>query len=164
MRIMRFILPAIAMLTLATGFSARAQRVALDERVPKIKIHSWLDNAVPRKSQYTYIEFVHSTTLPCIESFLKIRERAERFGPNLGVMFITAEKPENINSLLRECSGEYIGTALDTNGDIFAAFGVTYVPFGVVVDSRGKALWFGNPLTIEDDFFDKLTSGKNGTH
>ncbi len=161
---MKKLLLATVLMVTAFGLQAQAQRVALGEKVPKIKIHAWLDNAVPKKAQYTYIEFVHSTTVPCIESFMKIREYSDRLGPRLGVVFITGEEPQNINVMLRDCIGEYVGTALDPTGEIFGAFGVTYVPFGVVVDSKGKALWFGNPITIEDDFFDKLTTVKNDTH
>ena len=40
-------------------------------------------------------------------------------------------------------------------GRIFSAFNVQYVPFGVLVDSRNRALWMGNSLQLTPEIIEK---------
>ncbi len=141
-----------------------AQHVALKERIPKIKTDLWLDDREPKKAQYTYIEFVHSKTSSCIRTFRQIQEDKAYFGENMRAIIITKESPEQISSALRECVNEYIHVAFDAEGDVFNLFGVKYVPFGIIIDHRRKALWFGNPATVNEDFFSKITTQNNDTH
>lgn len=151
---------AILILLLSTAFAAaEAQNIATRERAPKIKprYHRWLDDAAPRQTEYTYIEFVHSTSEPCIESCRKIRRYIDGTDRPFRVIFITCEKPAHIDSRLHECAGEYVGTIVDEEGRIFDDFGVRYVPFGVLMDSKRRVLWFGNPITTDNDFFRKIT-------
>lgn len=136
---------------LGTTLSASAQRVALEERIPKIKTNLWLDGKAPEKARYTYIEFVYSKTVPCIQTFLKIQEEQSLFGENLRAIIITKESPEQISDELRKCVTDYVNVAFDPEGEIFRAFGIHYVPFGIIVDHRRKAVWFGNPITLNED-------------
>lgn len=135
---------------------AIAQRVALEERIPKIKADKWLDDNEPSEARYTYIEFVHSKTIPCIRTFLKIKEDHDHFGKDLQAIIITKEEPKDISPALRECVTEHIKVAFDTEGEIFREFRVRYVPFGIVIDQRRRVLWFGNPITVDEDFFSKI--------
>lgn len=151
-------------LMLGVTVSASAQHVALGERVPKIKCDRWLDNKVPEKSQYTYIEFVHSKTIPCIRTFLQIQDDNAYFGNNLRAVIITKEAPEQISTQLRECVNDYVNVAFDVESEVFRKFRVRYVPFGIIIDHRRKVLWFGNPATLNEDYFSKITPQNNDTH
>lgn len=151
-------------LLLCSAVSASAQRVALEERVPKIKSKLWHEGKEPKKADYTYIEFVHSKTIPSINTFLKIKRDNVYFNENLRAIIITQERPEQIGAELRECASDYINIAFDVDGEIFRSFGVRYVPFGIIIDRRRKALWFGNPTTIDEDFFNKIKPQSNDTH
>lgn len=141
-----------------------AQRVALEERIPKIKTKLWLDGKMPSKARYTYIEFVHSKTVPCIRTFLNIQQQHARFGEDIRAIIVTKENPAQISQALRESVTEYVNVAFDTKGEIFREFRVQYVPFGIVIDHRRRALWFGNPITVNDDFFKKIKTKRNDTH
>ena len=140
-------------LLLCSALSASAQRVALGERIPKIKAEMWLDGRSPEKSQYTYIEFAHSRTAPCLRTFLKIQADTTHFGEQLRGIIITKESPEQISTTLRESANDDISIAFDLEGEIFRQFGVRYVPFGIIIDHKRRALWFGNPDTLNEDFF-----------
>lgn len=142
---------------------AQAQHVALEERIPKIKAGQWLNDNAPEKSQYTYIEFINSRTASCQHTLLQIQKDAH-FGENVRAVIITNESPEQISPELRKCANDYIHVAFDVDGDIFRDFNVQYVPFGIVVDHRRKALWFGNPITLKTDFLDKIIIQNNDTH
>ncbi len=148
----------ILLLAVVLGTPLSAQNIALNERIPKIKTANWLDGIVPQQGEYTYIEFVRSNTVPCIESFLKIKRYIADNDTPIQVIFVTREDPSHIDSHLRECLGGRIGALIDDTGRIFQDFGVRYVPFGVIVNRKRKAVWFGNPITVDDDFFKKLTA------
>lgn len=151
-------------LLLCSAVSASAQRVALEERVPKIKSKFWYDDKEPAKADYTYIEFVHSKTIPSIRTFLKIKKDHAYFNENMRAIIITKESHEQIGAELRDCASDYVNIAFDADGEIFRSFGVRYVPFGIIIDHRRKALWFGNPTTINEDFFNKIKPQNNDTH
>ncbi len=154
----------ILVLLLGSALSASAQRVALGERIPKIKAEAWLNDKSPEKSEFTYIEFAHSRTTPCLRTFLKMQNDNTRFGEHLRGVIITKEPPEQISTTLREIASDYINIAFDTEGDIFRQFGVRYVPFGIIIDHKRRALWFGNPDTLNEDFFSKIKPKSNDTH
>ena len=149
---------------LLSASSAEAQRVALGERIPKIKAELWLDGKQPQKANYTYIEFAHSRTAPCLRTFLKMQDDNAIFGEKMRAIIITKESPEQISATLREIATDYINVAFDTEGEIFRHFGVRYVPFGIIIDHKRKALWFGNPATLNEDFFSKIKPKNNDTH
>lgn len=149
---------AILLLLPLLHAAATAQNIATGERAPKLKkVHRWLDNIQPRQTDYTYIEFVRSTSAPCLESCLRIKDFLDHTERPFRAVFVSCEPAEHVDFRLRDCSGEYIGTILDTEGEIFDAYGVRYVPFGVIIDKRRRVLWFGNPLTAENDFVKKIT-------
>jgi hypothetical protein len=163
MKRVAFIVSILSLLILISH-RATAQRVALDERIPKIKCSHWLDNKQPQKSNYTYIEFAHSRTVPCLRTFLKMQDDNAIFGENMRAIIITKESPEQISKTLRESVTDYVNVAFDTNGEIFKQFGVRYVPFGIIIDHKRRALWFGNPATLNEDFFSKIKPTNNDTH
>ena len=42
----------------------------------------------------------------------------------------------------------------------FRSFGVNYAPFGVIIDSKRKVIWFGNPKQLTEEYILKLTNNK----
>ncbi len=70
-------------------------------------------------------------------------------------MVVTRENEEKISPLLSPFLSRHISVALDTGGRIFSAFNVQYVPFGVLVDSRNRALWMGNSLQLTPEIIEK---------
>ena len=143
---------------LAVCCTSVAQQLATGERAPKIRNRHrhWVDGREPQKTEYTYIEFVHSRSVPCLESVLKITKHIDRTDRPFRVVLVTREDDDMVDHRLRDCTGDYVGVLSDPSGRIFGDFGVSYVPFGVIVNKRRKAVWFGNPLTAESDFFEKI--------
>ena len=97
---------------LAAGFAsagATAQNIALGERVPELKIQTWLDNRQPQPA-------------PLLRPYL-----SERISVGLN-----AEKS-------------------------FTAFGVSYLPFGVLTDAKNRTLWMGNSLQINEKLIEQST-------
>ena len=144
---------------LAAGFAsagATAQNIALGERVPELKIQTWLDNRQPEPAPTTYIEFFHSTNPACKTSLERLKEITGKSGTKLRVIVVTKEDPAKIAPLLRPYLSERIGVALDAARG-FELFGVRYVPFGVLTDRRNRALWMGNTLQFDEETIQQST-------
>ena len=136
-----------------------AQRIAYDERVPKINLKkcNWLDDIVPEESDFVYIGFVYSRSETCLDFCYAMRQQIERMEHPMTLILVTREPSEMIESHIREFLGAHVGMIIDDSGRIFREFGVRYVPFGVLVDYKWRALWFGNPLTADRNLFKNMS-------
>lgn len=103
----------------------------------------------------TYVEFFHSSNPACTASLEQLRAITDKLGAKLHVVVVTRENEEKIAPLLSPFLSRHISVALDTGGRIFSAFNVQYVPFGVLVDSRNRALWMGNSLQLTPEIIEK---------
>lgn len=144
---------------LAAGFAsagATAQNIALGERVPELKAQAWLDDRQPAPAPMTYIEFFHSTNPACKTSLERLKELTGKLGTKLRVIVVTKEDAEKIAPLLRPYLSERLTVVLNAEKN-FTAFGVTYLPFGVLTDAKNRALWMGNSLQINEKLIEQST-------
>lgn len=121
--------------------SATAQNVVLGDRVPDLKVSKWLDDRQPAAAPATYIEFFHSSNPACVTSLDKLKKLTDKLGTKLRVIVVTKEDPAKIAPLLKPYLSQQIGVALGAEKG-FTAFGVTYVPFGVLTDAKNRAVWW----------------------
>ncbi len=129
--------------------SATAQNVVLGDRVPDLKVSKWLDDRQPAAAPATYIEFFHSSNPACVTSLDKLKKLTGKLGTKLRVIVVTKEDPAKIAPLLKPYLSQQIGVALGAEKG-FTAFGVTYVPFGVLTDAKNRAVWMGNSLQFNE--------------
>lgn len=129
--------------------SATAQNVVLGDRVPDLKVSKWLDDRQPAATPATYIEFFHSSNPACVTSLDKLKKLTGKLGTKLRVIVVTKEDPAKIAPLLKPYLSQQIGVALGAEKG-FTAFGVTYVPFGVLTDAKNRAVWMGNSLQFNE--------------
>ncbi len=144
---------------LAAGFAsagATAQNIALGERVPELKAQAWLDDRQPAPAPMTYIEFYHSTNPACKTSLERLKELTGKLGTKLRVIVVTKEDAAKIAPLLRPYLSERLTVVLNAEKN-FTAFGVTYLPFGVLTDAKNRALWMGNSLQINEKLIEQST-------
>lgn len=135
---------------------AAAQNIALGERVPELKAPAWLDDRQPEPAQLTYIEFFHSSNPACVASLERLKELTDKLGTKLRVIVVTKEDPAKIAPLLRPRLSKRMTAVLDGEKG-FTAFGVTYVPFGTLIDARNRALWMGNSLQFNEKLIEQST-------
>lgn len=144
---------------LAAGFASAgvtAQNIALGERVPELKAQAWLDDRQPTPAPMTYIEFYHSTNPACKTSLERLKELTGKLGTKLRVIVVTKEDAAKIAPLLRPYLSEWLTVVLNAEKG-FTAFGVTYLPFGVLTDAKNRALWMGNSLQINEKLIEQST-------
>ena len=136
--------------------STTAQNVVLGDRVPDLKAPKWLDDRQPAAASATYIEFFHSSNPACVTSLDKLKKLTGKLGTKLRVIVVTKEDPAKIASLLKPYLSQQIGVALGAEKG-FTAFGVTYVPFGVLTDAKNRAVWMGNSLQFNEKLIEQTT-------
>lgn len=145
----------LLLLALAAPFAAvQAQNIALGQRVPELKVAAWLGGQQPGNAPLTYVEFFHSSNPGCIESLGRLRTMTNKYGTKLRVIVLTQEKEEIVAPLLAPYLSQHISAGIDPAGRIFSAFGVVYVPFGVLLDAKNRALWMGNSLQLTEKIID----------
>ena len=135
-----------------------AQNLALGERIPPVhpKYRHWLGGHTPQNYEYTYIGFVHSASVPCIEGTEHIRDIAEGI-ENMRIIILTKESEEQTAAWLKRYAEGRCGVACRCEYP-FRSFCVNYAPFGVVTDHRNRVLWFGNPKQLTREQLLKFTT------
>ena len=128
---------------------AEAQNIILGEKVPELKAAGWIDNRHPAPAPITYVEFFHSSNPACINSLKRLRALATKPKSDLRVIVVTREDTARTASMLRPYLSERVTATIHADRG-FSAFGVTYVPFGVLIDARNRALWMGNSLQFNE--------------
>ena len=161
----RFFIIAQLLALFAAGCQcALAQRIAYGERTPKIKERHahWLDGRTPEQSDYVFIGFIYSRSNTCREFCFRLDNEMRKMEHPVQVILVTREPADMIDPHLRDFIDGHTGIISDESGRIFRDFGIRYVPFGVLVDRKRHALWFGNPLTADRDFFKNRASDRKG--
>ena len=138
--------------------AAAAQNIALGDRVPELKVSGMARGRATRRhpAPATYVEFFHSSNPACITSLKRLKEITDKTGAKLRVIVVTKEDAAKVTPLLRPYLSKRIGAALGTE-KAFTAFGVTYVPFGVLTDARNRATWMGNSLQFNEKLIEQTT-------
>ena len=130
----------LALFLLSWTLGAASQNVALGEKTPDLKVKSWLDDRMPVPGRTFLLVFFHSTSRPAVESLAHLQELGRKFGDRVNVVVVVRESPEAV--------------AFDDSGRSFAAYDVQYLPFGVLVSAKGRALWMGNPRQLTEAILD----------
>ncbi len=131
-----------------------AQNIALDERAPEPRVQSWLGDREPAGAPLTYVEFFHSSSKSSLASVEHLRQLSEQLGDRLRVVILVREPEAKIVPLLAPYVSGRIGVGFDPAGRNFSAYGVSYVPFGVLLGARNRALWMGNTLQLTPRIID----------
>lgn len=135
---------------LAIGRTA-AQGIAIGERVPELKPAEWLGQRPDASDKRpTLIVFFHTASAPCVE-VLPHLDSLGRSTDRIKILVVAMEAKERIAPTLARYLGDGFFAAIDSSGKTFASYGIKYVPFGVLVDSRGRALWVGNPVLATEE-------------
>lgn len=140
----------LALLLLSWTPVVAAQNVALGEKTPDLKGVSWLDDRLPAPGRTTLLVFFHSASRPSVESLAHLQALGQKFGGRLNVVVVAKERPESVAAVVRPYAEGNLTVAFDEGGRSFAAYDVQYLPFGVLVSAKGRALWMGNPRQLTE--------------
>ena len=146
---------AIAIIALCTSTGAEAQTIALGERTPRVKKANWLNGNVPKKCDFTYIEFILSGSTPCRTSAERIHEIVNEFD-NIAFVLISHQEASDIDHWVTDHINPTSGVIINDDR-IRTSFGVNYAPYAVILDHKRRALWFGNPQLLNRTTIENLT-------
>ncbi len=146
----------ISLFVLSGLCGAQAQRIALGERVPELKISGWLEGRQPAAAPLTYIEFFHSSNKEGIRSLDRLTAAAAELNGRLRIVIVAQESEDKVAAILLPYVSERTGVGFDPSGRSFSNFGITYLPFGVLTDAKNRALWMGNSLQLTPAFIEKI--------
>ena len=135
---------------------AEAQNIVLGEKVPELKAAGWIDDRHPGPARVTYVEFFHSSNPACVLSLKRLKTLAGKSDVPMRVIAVTREDTARIAPILRPYLSERVSATYHADRG-FTAFGVTYVPFGVLIDARNRALWMGNSLQVNEQLIEQAT-------
>jgi thiol-disulfide isomerase/thioredoxin len=135
----------LTLVALVASLAVRAQEIVIGERVPDLRPTEWL-GAQPSEDdrRATLLVFYHTESQPCVETLPHIDSLA-RAMKNERVIVVAMEPKERIAPSLARYMSERFYVAIDLSERVFKSYGIRYVPFGVLVDPKGRAQWIGNP-------------------
>ncbi len=146
---------AVAVVAMLSAVEVSAQTIALGERTPRLKKAKWLDGNAPQKCNFTYIEFIHSASVPCRQSAERIYKIVNEL-ESVAFVLISHQSAAEIDHWVTQFIDKRSGVIIDDNR-IRASFGVNYAPYAVILDHKHRALWFGNPQLLNRDTIEELT-------
>lgn len=140
----------LTLIWLLTTVALRAQEIVIGERVPELRPTEWL-GAQPTEDdrRATLFVFYHTESQPCVDALPHIDSLA-RTMQNERVIVVAMEPKERVAPTLARYMSQNFYVAIDPTGRVFTSFGIRYVPFGVLIDRKGRACWIGNPLLATD--------------
>jgi hypothetical protein len=127
---------------------AQAQNIVIGQKSPELKNIEWLEGHEPVETELTCIVFFHSSNRSSIEALRHVDEMAESECGRLRIIVVTQEPVEKIEPMLKPYLSERLGVVLDPKKKVFGAFGVHYVPLGVLLNARNRVEWVGNPQQL----------------
>ncbi len=140
-------------LTLAFLLAAAAPkaqtRIAVGQRAPELRIKQWLVRGTPPEERKArLVEFFYSASAPSVERLPVLTGYAKTYASSLQVVIVAKEPANTVLEYVPTTAPYYTG--IDDNGASFVAYGVQIVPFSVLIDAKGRILWFGNPASLTE--------------
>lgn len=145
-----------ALLTLIlfiAAFTAKAQKLVIGEKSPDMKVKEWLSGQ-PTEGGLRFVEFFHTSSKQCVARLATIDGVAKKYKGRLSVILIAKEPADKVKAVVSPGSKAFY-TAIDDAGKTFDSFGVQFVPFSVLVDKKGRVIWFGNPSSFDESIISR---------
>ncbi|MBR2429361.1 MAG: thioredoxin family protein [Alistipes sp.] len=132
--------------------SANAQNIRLGEKIPEISVESILGEQLRLiEQEYTCLIFMHSKCEPCATALPQFHKIASPISERLAVVLLTNESSD-MEEELNQRFGSYVTSiAFDRNKHTYRAFGINFVPFGVIYHTKNRRIeWFGSIQQLDN--------------
>ena len=151
MNMKRFLV--LAVLVLAGITAASGQKLVIGEKAPDLSVSEWMPSQPDLAGKARLIDFYHGLNKDCQAQLTKLNSLASQHSGSMVVMIVSKDGKNAANKPGGLDKNYY--TAYDSGGKTFNAYGIQYVPFSVLLDTRGKVVWFGNISTLDNATIDK---------
>lgn len=136
-----------AVFAIAAIASSSGQKLMIGEKAPDLKIKEWI-NQSPSQGTVRLIEFFHSTDEQSRERLSVLDDYANKYS-GLTVILVAREDKAAVESAAQPSSRPF-PVGIDDDGKTFSAYSVQYIPFSVLVDEKGRVIWFGNSSSLQE--------------
>lgn len=142
---------------------ALAQKLVIGSRIPDLKNIQWHTTAPPAltggsdATRPMLIEFYDPGNPTSNRYFPRLADIKTRHGNNNGLLIVvlTRQSGPTIDQIVRSYGNDYyIGT--DPDGKVYQTFNVQYLPYTILVNSKGELSWQGNLGNITDPVLQKI--------
>lgn len=130
--------------------AASAQKMVIGSKVPDFKGVQWQSSA-PASGKPMIVEFYNPDNSSSARFFPKLAEIKSKYGNKLEVV-VLIQNGSTIGAL--NTSGYAIGT--DPDGKVYQNFNVQFLPYTILVSSKGELFWQGNLGNITDDVLQRV--------
>ena len=134
--------------------SASAQNIRLGDKIPDISVESVVGTELKLiEQEYTCLIFMHSKCEPCFKAIPDFYNVASTIADRLAIVLITHETREAESDIAKNFEGCYNTIAFDNKSNTHKAFGINFVPFGVIYKTKNRRIeWFGSlqQLNVND--------------
>ena len=156
---MRAILTILAAMTMFIS-ATQAQQIRLGHRIPDINVVSELGTEIKLiEKEYVCLIFVHTDSMPCISAIEHYQAISQDLSTRMATVLITSEERDEDVDVVARYVNSHTSVAFDDEYRTFQAFGVDFVPFGVIYDTkRRRALWFGSMLQLQREMLEDILS------
>lgn len=153
---MKKILILLTLAVLAAG-QALAQKMVIGSRIPDLKAVQWLTLA-PKTEVPMLIEFYNPDNTTSARFFPKLADIKARHGngdSGIQIVVLTQLKGTALEKLAKDY-GEVYYIGGDPDGKVYQAFNVQFLPYTILVSSKGELYWQGNLGNITDAVLQKV--------
>ncbi len=158
---MRYLLSIVAVMV-ALCSSASAQNIRLGEKIPDINVESTMGSDLKLiEQEYTCLIFMHSKCEPCETAIPYFHSLAAPMTENLAIVLLTHESKEVEAEIARMYKNYFNAIAFDRNRHTHKTFGINFVPFGVIYNTKNRRIeWFGSLQQLNSTELSKICKTK----
>lgn len=136
--------------------TAAAQLVEVGSHAPRIRNVEWIsDRPELADERFLMVEFFHSAAEDSRAHIEPCNALARDYRKQMDVVVLTREPAEQVAGMLLH-EYQYFYVASDESGQTYRAFGVSHVPYAVIVNPKGIIVWAGNPIKLTTTTIEKL--------
>lgn len=142
--------------------TASAQNIRLGDKIPDTNIQSQLgDHLRLVKYEYTCLVFMHSKCEPCKTALPHLHQLTSSLNDKLAIVLLTYESPDMREHLQREYGDYVTSITFDRDKHTFRTFGVNFVPFGVIYNTKSRRIeWFGSIQQLDSKQLEEICNPK----
>lgn len=161
MKMMKRLLILLILTALAAG-EAFAQKMVIGSRIPDFKGVQWLTVAPagPGSSQTApmLIEFYNPDNASSVRFFPKLADVKSRHGngaSGVQIVVLVAQSGPAADKLRQDYGDKYY-IGVDPDGKVYQSFNVRFLPYTILVNSKGELYWQGNLGNLTDEVLRKV--------
>ena len=147
----RLIITLLAVVS--SALACYGQNMAIGTKVPALTPAEWYGAPLGVQSGPILVEFFHTSNRDAEARADELTRLARKYDGKMKVVVVTSQPREIVEEIVDTESGYFV--AIDTARKVHSAYGVKYVPYSVIVDSKGRLAWLGNSKTLTDKMIEE---------